>query len=73
LVGLAYLALACRPQLATHALLALLAALPLASAAAIYYTIGNFPPGHLLLISAALAIGAALLPAKQTEAGQVVR
>ena len=65
LIGLAFLALAWRPRLANRAGLGFLAALLLASTAAVYVTVGNFPPGHVLLVSAALAIIAALLPGKQ--------
>ena len=65
LIGLAFLALAWRPGLGNRVLLGFLAALLIASALAIYFTVGNFPPGHVLVISAALAIAAALLPAKR--------
>jgi hypothetical protein len=65
LVGVAFLALAWRPRLANRAALGFLAALLLASATAVYVTVGNFPPAHVLLAAAALAITAALLPAKQ--------
>lgn len=61
-IGLAYLTLAWQPKLGTRTLLAFLAALPLASAATIYATAGNFPPAHLLLLSGLMAIAAALLP-----------
>jgi hypothetical protein len=62
LIGVAFLALAWRPRLANRASLGFLAALLIASALATYLTVGNFPPGHVLLVSAALAITAALLP-----------
>lgn len=65
LIGLAFLALAWRPVLGNRALLGFLAALLIASALAIYFTVGNFPPGHVLVVSATLAITAALLPAKR--------
>lgn len=63
LIGLAYLTLAWQPRLGTRTMLAFLAALPLASAATIYATMGSFPPAHLLVLSGAMAICAALLPA----------
>lgn len=63
LIGLAFLALAWRPRLANRASLGFLATLLLASTLATYLTVGNFPPAHVLLVSAALAITAALLPA----------
>jgi hypothetical protein len=63
LIGLAFLALAWRPRLANRASLGFLAALLIASALAVYATVGNFVPGHLILASAAMAIIAALLPA----------
>ena len=63
LVGLMYLVLASRPALATRPMLALLSVLPLAGALAIYSTVGNFLPGHLLLAASILAALAALVPA----------
>jgi hypothetical protein len=63
LIGVAFLALAWRPRLANRASLGFLAALLIASTLATYLTVGNFPPAHVLLVSAALAIIAALLPA----------
>ena len=65
LIGLAFLALAWRPGLGNRALLGFLAALLMASTLAVYSTVGNFPPGHVLLVSAVLAITAAVLPAKR--------
>ena len=65
LIGLAFLALAWRPQLTNRASLGFLAVLLLASTAAVYATVGNFPPAHVLLVAAALATTAALLPAKK--------
>lgn len=62
LIGLAFLALAWRPGLGNRALLGFLAALLIASALAVYSTVGNFVPAHLLLVAAALGITAALLP-----------
>lgn len=62
LIGLAYLTLAWQPKSGTRTMLAFLAALPLASAATIYATMGSFPPAHLLVLSGAMAICAALLP-----------
>jgi len=61
-VGLMYLVLAYRPALATRLMLALLSALPLAGALAIYSTVGNFLPAHLLLAASVLAALAALAP-----------
>lgn len=68
LIGVAYLILALRPELANRTLLALLVALPFGSALSIYATVGNFVPGHLLLTSCALALVASLLPRRQTSA-----
>jgi uncharacterized membrane protein YecN with MAPEG domain len=65
LIGLAFLALAWRPRLGNRALLGFLAALLIASAVAVYATVGNFVPAHLLVTSALMGIAAALLPARQ--------
>ena len=65
LIGLAFLALALRPRLGNRAMLGFLAALLIASALAVYCTVGNFVPAHLLLVAAALGITAALLPAER--------
>ncbi len=65
LIGLAFLALAWRPGLGNRALLGFLAALLIASALAVYATVGNFVPAHLLVTSALMGITAALLPARQ--------
>lgn len=62
LIGVAFLALAWRPSLANRTSLGFLAALLLASTFATYLTTGNFPPAHVLLVAAVLAITAALLP-----------
>ncbi|MBI3678522.1 MAG: hypothetical protein HY243_18085 [Proteobacteria bacterium] len=56
-VALAFALIAIWPRLASKPLIVLLALLPVASAAAIYATVGNFLPGHLLLVAG----GAALL------------
>jgi hypothetical protein len=61
LIGLAYLILAMWPRLGTKTALAVLGALPFASAISIYSTVGSFAPAHLLLASAAMVFTAALL------------
>jgi len=63
LVGVTFLVLARWPGLGTRAMVAFLAVLPLGSALSIYMTIGNFPPGHLLLVAGGMALIAALVPA----------
>ena len=65
LIGLAFLALAWRPGLGNRVLLGFLAALLIASAVAVYATVGNFVPAHLLVTSALMGIAAAVLPARQ--------
>lgn len=60
LLGGMDLLLALKPTFATRVMLALLSALPLAGALAIYVTVGSFLPGHLLLAASILAALAAV-------------
>jgi len=54
--ALIFAAIAISPKIATRPLAALLALIPLASAASIYATMGSFPPAHLLLAAGAAAL-----------------
>ena len=62
-LAIAFGVLAARPALASPAIIALLALIPAATAALLYYFIGPFPPAHLLLFAAALTFSAAALHA----------
>jgi hypothetical protein len=53
--------LAARPTMAGGLVVALMALIPAATAALLYYFIGAFMPAHLLLAAAALAFTAGLL------------
>jgi hypothetical protein len=55
--------LSARPALASGTVVALLALVPAATAALLYYFIGSFVPAHLLLVVAALAFLAAVVRA----------
>jgi len=67
LIGLACLILALWPRLSTKTVLAVLGALPFASAISIYSTVGAFAPAHILLASAAMVLTAALLSPEGTH------
>jgi hypothetical protein len=71
LVGAACLILTLWPKLATRAMLGLLAALPLAFAMSIYFAIGNFVPGHLLLFSGVLVLVVTLLASGMRDSQSV--
>lgn len=57
----AFALIAVRPAMASGGVIALLALIPAATAAFLYYFIGAFAPAHLLLAAAALAFSAGLL------------
>jgi hypothetical protein len=67
-IGLGVVAalLAFRPALARPAIVVVLAVIPAATAACVYYFLGSFPPGHLMITAAALMFVAAVLPAKKS-------
>ncbi len=54
-------AIALRPAVATRPLIMLIAASPIAGAVAIFWTMGNFYAGHLLLLSGTAALLGAML------------
>ncbi len=64
-VGLVAGMLAFRPALATRLIVAVLALVPAAIAACVYYFLGAFPPGHLMIAAAALMALAAALPPRK--------
>ncbi|HXS26363.1 MAG TPA: hypothetical protein VN730_01725 [Steroidobacteraceae bacterium] len=66
-LGLSYLILAWSPRLGTRTTLAALGTLPLTGAIAIYATVGNFAPAHLLLAAAAMVLIAAPLSREGTR------
>ena len=62
-LAIAFGVLAARPALASGLVIALLALIPAATAALLYYFIGPSPPAHLLLFAAVLSFSAAALRA----------
>ena len=62
-LGIVFGLIAFRPLIASGMIISLLALIPAATAALLYYFVGAFVPAHMLLTAAALAFMAGLLRA----------